>query len=525
MQSGNCFARGCAAALALALLHGCSFTQPVAEVTAQTVITPLPGSFAQIETRRFCIEHSAQMHGLMTEPELSAALNREVEDYQALVEGALVYRAETMRLVERLKAALDRGETLAGKDLSSLNEGLAEHLSLRGKLYRVAQAHECWLDANGPAKAMPALQRLQGIMISLSAALVLYDNYLLAISLYQEEPRLRMLLNNKDVGYGIDYGELNRVALSFASEENRNRVRRGIAYYEEEIGNLGRQVRAHRRLLFLDQLIRQSPSYSMTKRFSPLAYLGRKLEFYVPFTVEALLRLKNEGLNMGSMIFGNTVGLVESRRGKLDGRTDVVDEFAGVLVAGDILVERTPFRLTNSFIPGRWGHAAIWLGTEAELQALGIWGHPVVKPHQEAIRQGRRVVEALRSGVELNSLGHFLNVDDVAVLRPRNIESNEKADAILQALRQTGKRYDFNFDVQTRDRVGCAELVYHAYGHLDWPTQNHFGRPTMTPDNVVARALGGGPLAVVRLYNDGERVADDPGQALARMMSARDAGE
>jgi len=48
-------------------------------------------------------------------------------------------------------------------------------------------------------------------MMSLSAALVLYDNYLLAISLYQEEPRLRLLLNNKDVGYGIDYGELNRV--------------------------------------------------------------------------------------------------------------------------------------------------------------------------------------------------------------------------------------------------------------------------------------------------------------------------
>lgn len=57
--------------------------------------------------------------------------------------------------------------------------------------------------------AHDAAARLKGIMISLSAALVLYDNYLLAISLYQEEPRL--LLNNKDAGYGIDYGELNRV--------------------------------------------------------------------------------------------------------------------------------------------------------------------------------------------------------------------------------------------------------------------------------------------------------------------------
>lgn len=135
-----------------------------------------------------------------------------------------------------------------------------------------------------------------------------------------------MLLNNKDVGYGIDYGELNRVALSFASEENRRRVRRGIACYENEIDNFRSLVSEDRHLLFLNQLIRQSPSYSMTKRFSSLAYLGRKLEFYAPFTIEALLRLKDEGLNMSSMIFGNTVGLVESRRGRLHGRRDVVED-------------------------------------------------------------------------------------------------------------------------------------------------------------------------------------------------------
>ncbi len=515
----------CIAVIAVPLLNGCSFTQPVAEVTAQTVVAPLPVNFAKIESRDYCLEHAAQMHGQKSEPEQAAALNQEVEAYQALVEGALVHRAETVRLVERLRLELDRREPLSGKDLAELNAGLADHLALRERLFRVAQAHECWLGASGPAEAMAPLRRLQGIMISLSAALVLYDNYLLAISLYQEEPRLRMLLNNKDVGYGIDYGELNRVALSFASEENRNRVRRGIAYYESEIGGFEGLVLEDRHLLFLDQLIRQSPSYSMTKRFSPLAYLGRKLEFYAPFTIEALLRLKDEGLNMGSMIFGNTVGLVESRRGKLHGRRDVAEDLTGELRTGDILVERTPFRLTNSFIPGRWGHAAVWVGTEEELQALGIWEHPVVQPHQDAIRQGRRVVEALRSGVELNTLNHFLNVDDVAVLRHTAMEPKEKADAILQALRQTGKRYDFNFDVETRDRVGCAELVYHAFGRIDWPTQSYLGRSTVAPDNIVFRALDEGPLAVVRLYNDGEKVLDEPKQALERLMAARDVGE
>jgi len=143
-----------------------------------------------------------------------------------------------------------------------------------------------------------------------------------------------------------------------------------------------------------------------------------------------------------------------------------------------------------------------------------------VQPYQDAIHAGRQVVEALRSGVELNPLTQFLNVDDVAVLRHASQQPEQKAAAILQALRQMGKRYDFNFDVETRDRLGCAELLYHAYGHVDWPTHSQLGRAVIIPDDIAARALGGGPLVVVRLYDDGEPVDDDPGQALARMMES-----
>lgn len=505
--------------LALATLAGCSVVQPVAETTTRAVVTQLPGSLEQIDARRYCHEHTAAAHAQLTESARRSALDAEVEAYQGQVEASLIYRAETLRLVDRIKVSLNSRTPIAGRDLTALNAGLSEHLLLRKQLYRIAEAHECWLDTHGPAAHMAPAERLKGIMISLSAALVLYDNYLLALSLYQEEPRLRQLLNNKDVGYGIDYGELNRVSLSFASEETRNRVRRGIAWYEAAIGGMRDRLEDDRHLLFLDQLITQSPSYGMTRRFSPLAYLGNKIGFYVPFTVESLLRLKDEGVNMASMLFGNTVGLVESRRGKLYGREDVAADLAGDLQAGDILVERTPFRLTNSFIPGRWGHAALWVGSEAELRTLGIWDDPVVQPHQDTIRSGRQVAEALRSGVELNTLGQFLNVDDVAVLRPARMAPAERAEAILQALRQLGKRYDFNFDVETRDRLGCAELLYHAYGHVDWPTRRQLGRAVIIPDDIVARALGEGPLLAVHLYKDGASAPGDPGQALAGLMA------
>ncbi len=504
-----------------AMLAGCSVAQPVAELTAKAAVTQLPLSIDKNEAQRYCRAHAAEVHGQPTESARTTALNQEVENFQVMVEEALVYRAETLRLSESVKATMDAKQPIPGQVLAELNAGLAKHLALRKRLFQEAEAHECWLDENGPGTDMTPDQRLKGIMLSLSAALTLYDNYLLAISLYQEDPRLRMLLNNQDVGYGIDYGELNRVSMSFASEETRNRVRQGIAFYEAKIGKSRDLLEQDKHLAYLNQLITQSVSYNMTKGFSPLAWVGRKIGFYGPFTAESLLRLKDEGVNMSSMIFGNSIGLVETRRGKLDGRVQVAEDLAASLQAGDILLERTPFRLTDSFIPGYWGHAALWVGTEAELQDLGIWNDPLVQPDQDLIRSGRRVVEALRSGVQLNTLDRFLNVDDVAVLRFAGLGPEEKARDILQALRQLGKHYDFNFDVETRDRLGCAELVYHAYGQTDWPTRHWLGRSVIVPDDIAVRAVGDGPLVVVRLYVDGDQVTRAPRQVLEHLLDAR----
>lgn len=511
----------------LSMTTGCSVTQPLLETTTATVMAPLPGGKGQFEARRACLEHVRLEHDLVRGSGSDASLDQELADFQLLAERALVYRAEFQRLAGALRAKLERSEPLSGLDLARLKQGTAEYLDLRAKLLHTAQAHECWLDADLSATAdaeAAAKARLTGVMISLGAALVLYDNYLLAVSQFQEDNQLRRYLNDKDAGYGIDYGELNRMALSFASVENRARVRRAIGFFESESQHLGAKLEQDTALHYLSLLITQSPSYNMTRRLSPLSplyMLGRKIDFLAPLTFDSLSGLKDEGVNLSSMVFGNMVGLVETRHGKLYGRPEVEADLAGALLAGDILLEKTPFRLTDSFIPGHWGHAAIWVGSEAELRALGIWEHPVVLPYQDAIRTGRGVVEALRSGVEMNPLGHFLNVDDLAVLRQPHIEPSERGEVIVRALRQVGKGYDFNFDVQTTDRIVCSELVYDAYAGMDWPTERHLGRSTISPDNIAVKAIGGGPFEVVRLYHDGERNADDPRQAMAMLVAGQ----
>ena len=80
------------------------------------------------------------------------------------------------------------------------------------------------------------------------------------------------------------------------------------------------------------------------------------------------------------------MGLYEARKGKLHGKPAIQAALASQLRPLDLLLEKTPFRLTDAFIPGHFGHVAIWLGTEAELRELGLWEHPVVDSMTRVLR-------------------------------------------------------------------------------------------------------------------------------------------
>lgn len=453
--------------------------------------------------------------------EQSAVLRAETAAFRALAEEALALRAETIKVGKRILAGQKAGVPLRGDDLALLNQGLTLHLGLRSRLLTVAEAHEGWIGLKEidlpKAGLTPELQE-QGVALSLAAALVLYDNYLLAVSLFEGDAKLRRLLNESDPAYAIRRAELEKVTRNYDSITNRERVRRAIRFYEKSAPSLLRGAQVDPGLDYVITLIEQSPSYSMVKRWSPLYVVGRKLGFLGAATGDTLAGLERKGMTLFSMVFGNAVGLVETRKGKLLRQGEVADEVRAALRSGDILLEKTPFRLTDKLIPGYWGHAAVWVGSEEELKSLGIWDDPVVIPHQAAIRSGRQVVEALRSGVEINPLETFMNIDSLGVMRSPAAAAPARAQIVLQALRQIGKPYDFNFDVESKERVYCSKLVYLAYGDLDWSTQKSLGRTTFTPDDVAVRAVTGGDLELISFYHDGRHVSDRPREVMASLM-------
>lgn len=467
-----------------------------------------------------CKEHLASFHGT-TREEAETSLAREITGFRTLAERALALRAETIKVGMAIKDKMERDKPLSGDDIALINTGINEHLALRKELMAVAESHECWMNGSDktPAKSdISPETRFKGVMLSLSSAMLLYDNYLLAVSLFEGDSKLRRILNERDPGYAVTSAALAKVSLNYNSVANRARVRKAIKFYEKESSRFKETLEQSPEIGYLNLLIAQSPSYSMVKRWSPFYVISRKIGFLTGVTIDVLSGMEREGVSLFSMMFGNAVGLVETRKGKLYEKDDVLTEVRSSLKAGDILLEKTPFRLTDKLIPGYWGHAAIWIGTEDELKELGIWDNPVVAKYREEIRQGRLVVEALRSGVEMNTLEHFFNIDSFGALRKPGIDRENRARTVIQALRQVGKPYDFNFDVESKGRVYCSKLVYLSYSGVEWPTKRSLGRTTFTPDDVAIKAAKDGTLQLVAFYHDGKRVDNDPLGTMAELM-------
>ena len=66
----------------------------------------------------------------------------------------------------------------------------------------------------------------------------------------------------------------------------------------------------------------------------------------------------------------------------------------------------------------------------------------------------------MRQGVKLNTLAHFMNIDDLVILRHRELKKDNKNEYLVRAFTQVGKKYDFNFDVETDKKIVCSEIVY-----------------------------------------------------------------
>jgi hypothetical protein len=328
-----------------------------------------------------CFDALADKLGSGVLPEL--LFQDDFENLQLLVEQSLVARAEMLEISNRLR--LNTDEPLSGRDLLTLKSGSEYYLGVREQLYGIANAYECAVDVSDATlvkyKISPEL-RLKGLMLSMSAALTLYDNYLLGIVLFEQDERLRNVLNDPDMGFGLVANKLAEATLAANSVEIRHRARRAIEFYEQQ-KPLIEDAHEDSDFAYLMQLIDSSPSYNYTKKLRVGEIAANKFVAFERLTIDTIAETTKDGFDMVSGLFGNTVGMYESRKGKLYGDEAALRNIKSVLQPLDIILEKTPFRLTDKLIPGHFGHVAIWTGSKAELIDAGVWDELLVKQYAD----------------------------------------------------------------------------------------------------------------------------------------------
>ncbi len=431
-----------------------------------------------------------------------------IKHFQKLVEWALGLRKRTISFAEILQVKHKNSIPISGKDVDILQQGIQEHLLLREEILKVIYAFQLY---NIKYDFADKELRLTSEMLSLAGALVLYDNFAISIMTFQNDAKLRRLVNRGDRGFDLNADKLEEVLNNYHSSSNRKKIIKILQQIKANRTWIDQAKVKNKDMAYLDELITQSPSVQSIQGNNTIKNYSIYWGLFKAHSKDNISKFKESAFNEVSKMFGNSVGLVQSRRGYLYKNKTVAEELKTILKPLDILLDQPPFRLTAKFIPGHFGHVAIWTGSPDELKKLGLWEHPKIKPYQADIIAGKRIIEALRDGVQLNTIEHFMDVDDIVVLRlVQAINRKKQLDTTIRAFRQLDKEYDFNFDVETSDKIVCSELAYMVFTNIKWPTENTLGRNTISPDNVAYLATAKThPFKLIKFYYKGRDMKEE----------------
>ena len=476
-----------------------------------------------------------------TQDPLILKYEQDINDFQKTVEEALVWRAKSLEFYKLHENDLKQKNQLSHQAMLEIFESTKSFLAIREKINRTVEKFK--FDNSTSLKFAPGKgtkiekydqpvgdtdvqnstprtviridpnddqgrEILLKLKIGLSAATVMYDNYMIGVYPYEKHRKTRRLINLDNPEYKL---ALEKITDNFFSLSNRLQFLAATRIFKSsEDFDLKEKRIASNEEKYLDLLINQSPVYQFMKTGKHLEEQPNVVRAFADRIYDTGRFLVESFSYFTSMAFGNTMGIVQFREGKLKSLSVAEkNEIKSVLRPLDIMMEKTPFRLTDKFIPGYYGHVAIWIGTKEELIQLGVWDDPMVAKYHDQIEEGRSIIEALRPGVQINTFDHFLDIDDLLIVRDRNLNDDQRREFIVRAFAQIGKEYDFNFDVETDNKIVCSEIAYVVFHDIQWPTEKSLGRYTISPDNVAVKAIHQGPLTPLVIYRSGVKQTGD----------------
>jgi hypothetical protein len=458
------------------------------------------------------LQEAEQSYALLRAGFAQEDLSQDEKEVRALGERSKTMRADWAPAAPLLREAIARDKGLIrGNVHVRVHAAKRNYLDLREGLYHLAFKHVAKLTR--PDIPFPRPFQLRAIAVSFLAAVTLYDNAYALQKHILTIPGVKALLYQGDPALGVPPRFWDNIENEFTRSEYRDLLEAGIQAMEQEQNTpAGTRIEEDPFLAYVTKEVSTSAAIAEIRGEGFLTKIGRGPRSYIEGTRSIGVGILGTGKFQLSRGFGNLVGMIELRKGKLFDQPHWVQFVKERLQPSDLLSEKTPFRITDRFIPGHFGHVARYVGTESQLRDLKLADHKWVSRYRKELGAGRVIVEALRDGTQINTMKRFLNIDDLAILRPKKdkIPQTEVAQAIVLAFSHIGKKYDFDFDNNTWDTIVCSELAFQTYTNVRWPFAKMLSSYTTSPDDVAifAGSDPSRPFELITFIHDG-KVAHD----------------
>jgi hypothetical protein len=379
--------------------------------------------------------------------------------------------------------------------------------------------------------------RLRCFLVAFAAALVLYAKSLKIIQVAEHQPLLRAKLNEPDAKFDLEAGFFDDVLVGYSSLSNYRALARADGFWRSQRREIFRRLDAENDWRWVCDIIRRKRMVVRQRLFD---VLRRRLRYdWRAFWQTAFRPARQTRYGLQTLLGGRFAGVHVVPNPVHVLTPEVLAALRPQLQPGDVLLCRAEGKLTAALLPGFWSHAAIYLGSRAELEALHVRAHPHAAKRWEEIPENAGplgcVIEGVAPRVRICSLEISLHADHVVLLRPC-VPREEIAAALNEAFGHLGKPYDFEFDFNVSSRIVCTELVYRCYHHrgsIQFPLVKRLGRFTLSGDDVMHLALdelekAGGldhaplrPMGLILKRRDGQAHAVPPQRILPLLRRIR----
>ncbi|MFD2159022.1 YiiX/YebB-like N1pC/P60 family cysteine hydrolase [Rubritalea tangerina] len=406
------------------------------------------------------------------------------------------HRSELVELLDDVNAAQDRGYFLPDED-ERLRDSYRQYLRLRAVLLGcIADLEPHYYDEDDWENC------LRSFAVAFTAACVLMRAAEYIVDLAGDHFLVWKKLDEAEQRYGIERGSYTRLYKSLTSPRRMWRFYEATLFWElhaDEI--MGLREEGGRMQELIEVLEEELPFI----RRSKTGYLKRQLQYRV-FSFKrrhhsGYRKVMFQLFRMSGRVIAEVkqpVLAIQKSGKRVTPR--VLAKAWSILQPGDVIITRHDEAMSNLFLPGFWPHAAFYIGSQEQREALGI---------EEVTAEGVNVVEAKKDGVHFRALTETLAVDAFTILRP-TLEKERVAEAVRCAMSHAGKRYDFVFDFRQSDRLACTEVVYRSYqsgAGVDFELEEKAGRLCLSAEGLMNQAIRMGVFEPVAIYGvDGIKV-------------------